>query len=34
MNLQLTVANGSIEAYVQSVNSIPILSVEREQELF
>jgi len=34
MNLQLTVSNGSIEAYVQSVSSIPILSVEREQELF
>ena len=34
MNLQLTVANSSIEAYVQSVNNIPILSAEREQELF
>lgn len=34
MNLQLTVPNHSIEAYVQGVNNIPVLSVEREQALF
>jgi RNA polymerase sigma-32 factor len=34
MNLQLTLPSGSIEAYIQSVNSVPVLSAEREQELF
>jgi len=34
MNLQLTLPSGSLEAYIQSVNSIPVLSAEREQELF
>ncbi len=34
MNLQLTVPNHSIEAYVQGVNNIPVLSVDLEQALF
>jgi RNA polymerase sigma-32 factor len=35
MNLQLSLLpSGSIEAYIQGVNAIPILSAEREQELF
>ena len=34
MNLQLTVPSGSIESYIQVVNTIPVLSVEQEQELF
>ena len=34
MNLQLTVPSGSIESYIQTVNTIPVLSVEQEQELF
>jgi len=34
MNLQLTLTSGSIESYIQSVYTIPMLSVEREQELF
>lgn len=34
MNLQLTIPSSSIEAYVQGVNSIPVLSAERELELF
>ena len=34
MNLQLAVHSGSLEAYIRSVNTIPVLSVERERELF
>jgi RNA polymerase sigma-32 factor len=34
MNLQLSVPNHSIEAYIQGVNSIPVLSAEHEQALF
>ncbi|NNE38887.1 MAG: RNA polymerase sigma factor RpoH [Gammaproteobacteria bacterium] len=34
MNFQLTIPNSSIEAYIQGVNNIPILSAEQEQLLF
>jgi RNA polymerase sigma-32 factor len=34
MNLQLSVPSGSIDSYIQTVNTIPVLSAEREQELF
>jgi RNA polymerase sigma-32 factor len=33
MNLQLTLPSHSLESYIQAVNSIPVLSVEHEQEL-
>jgi RNA polymerase sigma-32 factor len=34
MNLQLSLPLGSIESYIHAVNTIPMLSQEREQELF
>ena len=34
MNLPLSVPSSSIESYIQTVNTIPMLSAEREQELF
>ncbi|MEX2353546.1 MAG: RNA polymerase factor sigma-32, partial [Gammaproteobacteria bacterium] len=34
MNMQLAIPGGSLEAYIQGVNTIPVLSVEQEQELF
>lgn len=34
MNLQLSLPLGSIESYFHAVNTIPMLSQEREQELF
>ena len=34
MNLQLSVSCGSIESYVNAANTIPVLSAERERELF
>ncbi|MGK0297543.1 MAG: RNA polymerase sigma-32 factor [Gammaproteobacteria bacterium] len=34
MNLQLSVPSGSIDSYIKTVNTIPVLSAEREQELF
>lgn len=34
MNLQLSMPLGSLESYVQAVNTVPMLSQEREQELF
>ena len=33
MNLQLALPTGSLEAYVQSVNQIPMVSAERERQL-
>ena len=33
MNLQLALPGNSLESYIQTVNSIPVLSEEREQEL-
>ncbi len=33
MNLQLALPSHSLESYIQAVNSIPVLSLEREQEL-
>ncbi|MEX2524271.1 MAG: RNA polymerase factor sigma-32, partial [Gammaproteobacteria bacterium] len=33
MNLQLATPTGSLEAYVQAVHQIPIISAEREREL-
>ena len=34
MNLQLSMPVGSLESYIQSVHAIPMLSQDREQELF
>lgn len=34
MNLQLSVPLGSLESYIHAVNAIPLLSQEREQDLF
>jgi RNA polymerase sigma-32 factor len=34
MDLQLSVPTGSIESYIHTVNTIPVLSAAREQELF
>ena len=33
MNLQLALPSHSLESYIQAVNTIPVLSAEREQEL-
>lgn len=33
MNMQLALPTGSLEAYIQSVNQIPMLSAEQEREL-
>ena len=34
MNLQVSITLGSLQSYVHAVNAIPMLSQEREQELF
>ena len=33
MNLQLALQTGSLEAYLQAVNQVPMVSAEREREL-